>query len=79
MTEPIVSVGSVHRSYLMGGEAVSGIRSVSLEIERGGLCLIGSKWFRYNDPAADYLQTGRCQQGHVTIIGGSHHVIPRNC
>jgi putative ABC transport system ATP-binding protein len=42
MTEPIVSVDNVHKSYLMGKEAVPALRGVSLEIEPGEfVCLMG--------------------------------------
>jgi hypothetical protein len=32
MTEPIISVDNVHKSYLMGKEAVPALRSVSVDI-----------------------------------------------
>jgi len=42
MTEPIISVDNVHKSYLMGKEAVPALRGVSLEIEPGDfVCLMG--------------------------------------
>ncbi|WP_420640857.1 ABC transporter ATP-binding protein [Candidatus Leptofilum sp.] len=42
MSEPIIVVDNVHKSYLMGKEAVPALRGVSLEIQRGEfVCLMG--------------------------------------
>ena len=42
MTEPIIVVDNVHKSYLMGKEAVPALRGVSLEVQRGAfVCLEG--------------------------------------
>jgi putative ABC transport system ATP-binding protein len=42
MSEPIIIVDDVHKSYLMGKEAVPALRGVSLEIHRGEfVCLMG--------------------------------------
>ncbi len=42
MTEPIILVDDIHKSYLMGKEAVPALRGVSLEIQRGEfVCLMG--------------------------------------
>lgn len=42
MSTPIISVEEVHKSYLMGKEAVPALRGVSLEIEAGEfVCLMG--------------------------------------
>ncbi len=42
MTTPIISVDNVHKSYLMGKEAVPALRGVSLAIARGDfVCLMG--------------------------------------
>jgi len=41
-SEPIIVVDDVHKSYLMGKEAVPALRGVSLEIHRGEfVCLMG--------------------------------------
>jgi putative ABC transport system ATP-binding protein len=42
ISEPIIVVDGVHKSYLMGKEAVPALRGVSLEIHRGEfVCLMG--------------------------------------
>lgn len=42
MTEPIVVVDNIHKSYLMGKDAVPALRGVTLNIERGEfVCLMG--------------------------------------
>ena len=42
MSEPMISVDNIHKSYLMGKEAVPALRGVSLEIEQGDfVCLMG--------------------------------------
>jgi putative ABC transport system ATP-binding protein len=42
MTDPIIVVDNVHKSYLMGKEAVPALRGVSVEVERGEfVCLMG--------------------------------------
>jgi putative ABC transport system ATP-binding protein len=42
MIEPIIIVEDIHKSYLMGKEAVPALRGVSLEIQRGEIvCLMG--------------------------------------
>jgi putative ABC transport system ATP-binding protein len=42
MTEPIIIVDNVHKSYLMGKEAVPALRGVSLQVQPGDfICLMG--------------------------------------
>jgi putative ABC transport system ATP-binding protein len=42
MSDPIIVVDNIHKSYLMGKEAVPALRGVSLEIQRGEfVCLMG--------------------------------------
>lgn len=42
MTDSIINVDNVHKSYLMGKEAVPALRGVSIEVGRGEmLCLMG--------------------------------------
>jgi putative ABC transport system ATP-binding protein len=41
-SEPIITVDEVHKSYLMGKEAVPALRGVSIDIQRGEfVCLMG--------------------------------------
>jgi putative ABC transport system ATP-binding protein len=42
MSDPIIRVDNIHKSYLMGKEAVPALRGVTIEVERGEmLCLMG--------------------------------------
>ena len=42
MTKAMISIDNIHKSYLMGREAVPALRGVSLEIEQGDfICLMG--------------------------------------
>ncbi len=42
MNNPIITVDNIHKSYLMGREAVPALRGVTLEVRRGEmLCLMG--------------------------------------
>lgn len=42
MTDPIIVVDNVHKSYLMGKEAVPALRGVSIEVQQGEfVCLMG--------------------------------------
>lgn len=42
MSEPIIVVDNIHKSYLMGKEAVPALRGVSLDIQQGEfICLMG--------------------------------------
>ncbi|HXW01226.1 MAG TPA: ATP-binding cassette domain-containing protein, partial [Anaerolineae bacterium] len=42
MADPIIRVDNIHKSYLMGKEAVPALRGVTIEVPRGEmLCLMG--------------------------------------
>jgi putative ABC transport system ATP-binding protein len=42
MSEPIIHIDNVHKSYLMGKEAVPALRGVSLDVQQGEMvCLMG--------------------------------------
>lgn len=42
MADPIIRVDNIHKSYLMGKEAVPALRGVTIDVERGEmLCLMG--------------------------------------
>ena len=70
MAEPMISVDNIHKSYLMGKEAVPALRGVSLEIEQGDfVCLMGpsgSGKTTLLNVIGGLDEPGR---GHVTIDG----------
>jgi len=70
MAEPMISVDNIHKSYLMGKEAVPALRGVSLEIEQGDfVCLMGpsgSGKTTLLNIVGGLDEPGR---GHVTIDG----------
>ena len=70
MTQPIISVDNVHKSYLMGKEAVPALRGVSLEIEPGGfLCLMGPSGSGKTTLLNMIGGLDEPSRGHVTIDG----------
>jgi ABC-type lipoprotein export system ATPase subunit len=70
MSETIIKVDGVHKSYLMGKEAVSALRGVSLDVARGEMvCLMGpsgSGKTTLLNIVGGLDEPGR---GHVTIAG----------
>ena len=70
MSETIINVDSVHKSYLMGKEAVPALRGVSLVVKRGDMvCLMGpsgSGKTTLLNIVGGLDEPGR---GHVTIAG----------
>ena len=70
MTEPIISVDNVHKSYLMGREAVPALRGVSLDIERGDfVCLMGPSGSGKTTLLNIIGGLDEPSRGHVTIDG----------
>ena len=70
MTEPIISVDNVHKSYLMGKEAVPALRGVSLEIEPGDfVCLMGPSGSGKTTLLNIIGGLDEPSRGHVTIDG----------
>ena len=70
MANPIINVENIHKSYLMGKEAVPALRGVSLDIEQGDfVCLM--------EPSGSGKTTllniigglDEPSRGHVTIDG----------
>ncbi len=70
MTEPIISVDNIHKSYLMGKEAVPALRGVSLEIEQGDfVCLMGPSGSGKTTLLNIVGGLDEPSRGHVTIDG----------
>jgi putative ABC transport system ATP-binding protein len=70
MTEPIIRVENIHKSYLMGKEAVPALRGVSLEIEpRDFVCLMGPSGSGKTTWLNIIGGLDAPSRGHVTIDG----------
>ena len=70
MSEPIISVDNIHKSYLMGKEAVPALRGVSLEIEQGDfVCLMGPSGSGKTTLLNIIGGLDEPSRGHVTIDG----------
>ena len=70
MTEPIISVDNIHKSYLMGKEAVPALRGVSLDIEPGGfVCLMGPSGSGKTTLLNIIGGLDEPSRGHVTVDG----------
>jgi len=70
MTEPIISVDNIHKSYLMGKEAVPALRGVSLDIEPGEfVCLMGPSGSGKTTLLNIIGGLDEPSRGHVTVDG----------
>ena len=70
MTQPMISVDNIHKSYLMGKEAVPALRGVSLEIEQGDfVCLMGPSGSGKTTLLNIIGGLDEPSRGHVTIDG----------
>jgi len=70
MTKPIISVDNIHKSYLMGKEAVPALRGVSLDIEQGEfVCLMGPSGSGKTTLLNVIGGLDEPSRGHVTIDG----------
>jgi putative ABC transport system ATP-binding protein len=70
MSEPIISVDNVHKSYLMGKEAVPALRGVSLDIEPGEfVCLMGPSGSGKTTLLNIIGGLDEPSRGHVTVDG----------
>lgn len=70
MTSPIIFVDNIHKSYLMGKEAVPALRGVSLEIARGDfVCLMGPSGSGKTTLLNIVGGLDEPSRGHITIEG----------
>ena len=70
MNEPIIRVENVHKSYLMGKEAVPALRGVSLDIEPGDfVCLMGPSGSGKTTLLNIVGGLDEPSRGHVTVDG----------
>jgi putative ABC transport system ATP-binding protein len=67
---PMISIENIHKSYLMGKEAVPALRGVSLEIEEGDfVCLMGPSGSGKTTLLNIIGGLDEPSRGHVTIEG----------
>jgi putative ABC transport system ATP-binding protein len=70
MNEPIIHVDNIHKSYLMGKEAVPALRGVSLQIQRGDfVCLMGPSGSGKTTLLNIIGGLDEPSRGHITIEG----------
>jgi putative ABC transport system ATP-binding protein len=70
MTSPLIFVDNIHKSYLMGKEAVPALRGVSLEIARGDfVCLMGPSGSGKTTLLNIIGGLDEPSRGHITIEG----------
>jgi putative ABC transport system ATP-binding protein len=69
-TTPIIFVDNIHKSFLMGKEAVPALRGVSLEIQRGDfVCLMGPSGSGKTTLLNIIGGLDEPSRGHITIEG----------
>jgi putative ABC transport system ATP-binding protein len=72
MTDSIISVDNLHKSYLMGKEAVPALRGVSIEVQRGEiLCLMGPSGSGKTTLLNLLGGLDEPSRGHITINGAN--------
>lgn len=70
MSEPIIIVDNIHKSYLMGKEAVPALRGVSLDIQAGEfVCLMGPSGSGKTTLLNIIGGLDEPSRGHITIQG----------
>ena len=77
MTNPIIVVDNIHKSYLMGKEAVPALRGVSMKIEKGDfVCLMGPSGSGKTTLLNIIGGLDEPSRGHVTVDGENLVAIP---
>ena len=70
MTDPMIRIDNLHKSYLMGKEAVPALRGVSLDIEQGDfVCLMGPSGSGKTTLLNIIGGLDEASRGHVIIDG----------
>jgi putative ABC transport system ATP-binding protein len=79
MSEPIIIVDNIHKSYLMGKEAVPALRGVSLEIGRGEfVCLMGPSGSGKTTLLNVVGGLDEPSRGHIIVDGNNLVSLPEN-
>ena len=70
MTKPMINIDTIHKSYLMGKEAIPALRGVSLEIEQGDfVCLMGPSGSGKTTTAMAAIRLTEAAGGQVLFEG----------
>ncbi len=70
MTDPMIAVDNIHKSYLMGKEAVPALRGVSLDIQPGDfVCLMGPSGSGKTTLLNIIGGLDEPSRGHITVAG----------
>ena len=70
MSKPLINIENVHKSYLMGKEAVPALRGVSMEIQQGDfVCLMGPSGSGKTTLLNIVGGLDEPSRGHITIDG----------
>lgn len=79
MSEPIIKVENIHKSYLMGKEAVPALRGITMDIEQGEfVCLMGPSGSGKTTLLNIVGGLDEPSRGHITIDGASLVALSEN-
>ncbi len=79
MSEPIIKVENIHKSYLMGKEAVPALRGITMNVEPGEfVCLMGPSGSGKTTLLNIVGGLDEPSRGHITIAGESLVALSEN-